>query len=145
MPFLKKIKLESKTKTVEKEKKTEIKKTEEVGKKWFKTEGELTVDIYETKSDIVIQSAVAGVKGEDLDISIENDMLEIRGIREKPEEKSERNYFFQECYWGPFSRKIILPKEVDNSRIRASMKTGILTIKLPKLQRERKRKIKLNK
>lgn len=110
-------------------------------KKWFESEGELTVDVYQTDTDIVIQSAIAGVKGENLDITIENDLVIIRGTREKNIEVEEKNYFHQECYWGSFSRKIILPVEVDPSRAQASMKDGILTIKIPKIEREKKRKI----
>jgi len=113
-------------------------------RKWPKVEGKLPIDIYENELNIIIQAAAAGVKLEDFNISIEDDMLEIQGIREKPEgDKSKKKYFSQECYWGPFSRKIILPKEVDNSRAQATMKEGILTIKLPKLERERKRRIRL--
>ncbi len=103
-------------------------------------EGQLAVDVYQTKNDLVIQSAIAGIKAEDLDISIENDTLIIKGEREKPDEK-EQDYFTQECYWGIFSRKIILPVEVDPSRISAKMKQGILTISLPKIEREKKRKV----
>jgi len=113
-------------------------------KKWLKTEGKLTVDVFETDSEIIVQSAIAGIKPEDFDISIENDVLEIRGTRNNPQEnKQKKNYFFQECYWGPFSRQIILPKEVDNSRTQSSMKEGILTIIIPKLKKERKKKLKL--
>lgn len=137
MVFLKKINIEPGTEASKEA--AELKE-----KKWFKTEGKLTVDVYETSSDIVIQTAIAGVKPEDFDISIEDDMLEIQGVRKKPEEdKSKKKYFSQECYWGPFSRKIILPKEVDNSRTQASIKEGVLTIKIPKLERERRRKIRL--
>ena len=103
-------------------------------------EGQLAVDVFQTKNDLVIQSAIAGIKSEDLDISIENDTLIIKGEREKPDEK-EQDYFTQECYWGIFSRKIILPVEVDPSRISAKMKQGILTISLPKIEREKKRKV----
>ena len=133
MTILKKIKLGTKTK---KEKKTKE-------KKWLKPEGKLTVDVYETDSEIIIQSAVAGVKAEDLDIFVEDDVLEIRGVRECPEEVEGANYFYQECYWGPFSREVILPKEVDNSKIKASMKTGVLVITLPKIEKEKKTKITL--
>jgi len=106
-------------------------------------EGQLTVDVYQTDKEIVIQSAIAGVEPEDLDISIENDMVTIRGIREKPleEEEEERNYFYQECYWGPFSKEIILPAEVDSSRTQASIKQGVLTIRIPKIGIKKKRKI----
>jgi len=109
--------------------------------KWFEQKGELTVDVYQTEDDLVIQSAVAGVRPENLDIVIENDILTIEGNRRKPDEDEEKNYFYQECYWGPFSKRIILQEEVDNSRVEAMMKNGILTIRIPKIQRKRKRKI----
>ena len=109
--------------------------------KWFEQKGELTVDVYQTEDDLVIQSAVAGVRPENLDIVIENDILTIEGNRRKPDEDKEKNYFYQECYWGPFSKRIILQEEVDNSRVEAMMKDGILTIRIPKIQRKRKRKV----
>lgn len=110
-------------------------------KKWFESEGQLTVDVYQTEEEVVIQSAIAGIQPEDLAISIENDMVIIRGNREKPFEKEKRNYFYQECYWGPFSREIILPEEVDSSKAKAGMKQGVLTIRIPKIEREKKKKI----
>lgn len=134
MISLKKIRIKSEPDTPEEPEK----------RKWFNPEGKLMVDVYETSSDIVVQAAIAGVKPEDFDISVEDDMLEIKGSRKNPEEtKSKRNYFFQECYWGPFSRKIILPREVDDSQIKASIKEGILTVKIPKLEKETKKRIKL--
>ena len=119
-------------------------KKESVNKKeWFTQEGQLVVDVYQTEENLVIQTVIAGVKAEDLDISIENDMVIIKGKRERPEETGERNYFCQECYWGPFSRKIILSEEVDPSRVEATMRNGILTLKFPKIQRDKKRKIEI--
>jgi HSP20 family protein len=109
--------------------------------KWFEPEGQLTVDVYQTNGEIVIQTAIAGVKPEELDISIENDMVTIRGARERAFEKEEKNYFYQECYWGRFSREIILPAEVDGPRAEATMKEGILTIRIPKIEKEGKKKI----
>jgi len=114
-------------------------KAAEGKEKWFETEGELAIDVYQTESELVIQSAIAGVKPENLDILIEQDIITIKGSREKPENGGA--YFAQECYWGPFSRKVILPVEIDPNRIEATMKEGILTLKLPKILRERKRKI----
>ncbi|MBU2635091.1 Hsp20/alpha crystallin family protein [Patescibacteria group bacterium] len=108
---------------------------------WLDSEGELTVDVYQTDKEIVIQSAIAGVKPEDLDISIEKDMVIIKGKREKQFEEKEKNYFYQECYWGRFSRKIILPAEVNSSKISASMKNGILCIRIPKIEAKKKTKI----
>jgi HSP20 family protein len=104
-------------------------------------EGQLAIDVYHTDEELVIQSAIAGVKPESIDISIEGDMVTIRGSREKPQEEGVTNYFYQECFWGPFSRQIILSVEVDPSRTQASLKDGILTIRIPRIERERKRKI----
>lgn len=108
---------------------------------WLDSEGELTVDVYQTDKEIVIQSAIAGVEPEDLDISVEKDMVTIKGKREKQFEEKEKNYFYQECYWGRFSRKIILPAEVNSSKISASMKNGILCIRIPKIEGKKKTKI----
>jgi HSP20 family molecular chaperone IbpA len=114
--------------------------TQKDQKGWFETEGQLAIDVYQTEKELVVQSAIAGVKPENLDILIEDDVLTIRGNRERLLEQEE-NYFTQECYWGPFSREIILPVEVDPGRVEAVMKEGILTIRIPKILRERKRKI----
>jgi HSP20 family protein len=104
-------------------------------------EGQLTVDVYQTQDDLVIQSAIAGVKSEDLDISIEADSVLIRGRRVEPPEGEKKNYFYQECFWGPFSRQIILPEETDPGRATAEIKEGVLTIRIPKIERKKKRKI----
>lgn len=99
---------------------------------YFSGEAQLSVDVYENDSDIIIKSTVAGVNPEDLEISISNDLLTIRGSRQQDEEASEDNYYCRECYWGSFSRSIVLPREVDQKKIDATIKNGILTIKLPK-------------
>ncbi|MBU0546763.1 MAG: Hsp20/alpha crystallin family protein [Patescibacteria group bacterium] len=107
---------------------------------WLVPEGQLSVDVYQTKEELVIQSAIAGIKPDSLDISIEGDVVAIKGKREKPNNE-EGDYFTQECYWGQFSREIILPVEVDPNRVKAAMKDGILIIRIPKIFREKKRKI----
>lgn len=109
-------------------------------RKWPEPEGQLAVDVYQTDGELVIQSTIAGVKPEDLDIAAQGDMVTIRGKRENIE-KEEKNYFYQECYWGPFSREIILPVEADTSRAEATMVDGILTIRMPKIEKEKKKKI----
>jgi len=106
-------------------------------------EGQLTLDVFQTPTEIIIKSTIAGVKPEDLDISINNDMVTIRGLREKEEEISQKDYYYQELYWGSFSRSVILPVEVDADEAQASMKNGILTIRLPKADKEKKHKIKV--
>ena len=113
--------------------------------KWFTPKGELVIDVFETESFLIVQSAIAGVKIKDLDIFIENDVLDIEGSREKPNQDEKSNYFYEECYWGSFYRRIILQEEVDNSRTEAIIKNGILTIKMPKIQRKKKRKIIIEK
>ncbi|HRY82704.1 MAG TPA: Hsp20/alpha crystallin family protein [Candidatus Moranbacteria bacterium] len=106
-------------------------------------EGQLTIDVYQTDNDVVIRSTIAGVKPEDLDVSINNDMITIRGERRKDEEVLEENYYYQECYWGSFSRSVILPVDVLPDKIEASMKNGILTIRLPKADNTRTKKIQV--
>jgi len=106
-------------------------------------EGQLTIDVYQTDSDIVIKSTIAGVKPEDLDIQINNDMVTIRGERRKEDEVRDEDYYYQECYWGAFSRSIILPVDVEANKSEAIMKNGILTIRLPKAETAKARKIQV--
>jgi len=105
------------------------------------SEGQLTIDVYQTPSEIVIKSTIAGVKPEDIDITMANDMITIKGTRQKDEEAKEEDYYYQECYWGPFSRSVILPVDVEVDQAQASMKNGILTIRLPKIEKVKTRKI----
>ncbi|HBH46653.1 MAG: hypothetical protein A2445_02610 [Candidatus Jacksonbacteria bacterium RIFOXYC2_FULL_44_29] len=106
-------------------------------------DGQLSVDVYQTDDEIVIKSAVAGVDSENLDISISNDMITIRGTRKQEEEIQRQNYFYQECYWGSFSRSIILPQEIQADAAVAEFKKGILTIRLPKAKQVQKIHIKV--
>lgn len=95
-------------------------------------EGQLSVDVYGTDGEVVIVSTIAGVKPEDIDIAINNDMLTIRGQRTQEKEESVTDYYYQECYWGGFSRSIILPVEVDADNVSASLKNGVLVVRLPR-------------
>jgi len=106
-------------------------------------EGQLTIDVYQTDTDIVIKSTIAGVKPEDLDIQINNDMVTIRGERRKEDEIRDEDYYYQECYWGSFSRSIILPVDVQANKAEAIMKNGILTLRLPKAETAKARKIQV--
>lgn len=107
------------------------------------SEGQLTIDVYQTPSHIIIKSTIAGVKPEDLDITITNDMVTIRGRREKDEEISTEDYYYQECYWGVFSRSVILPVDVQADEAEAALKNGILTIRLPKVEKVKTKKIRV--
>ncbi|MDP3954634.1 MAG: Hsp20/alpha crystallin family protein [bacterium] len=98
-------------------------------------EGTLTVDVYRTGDDVVIKSTIAGVSADELDITINNDMVTIRGSRQPDEKIKESDYDWQELYWGPFSRTVILPEEINVDKAKASIKNGILTIKMPKAKK----------
>lgn len=142
---------EKKDEKESKAKKVEIKSTEKEEEEifsqeesdWFEPQGELAVDVYQTDNEIIIQSTIAGVKPEDLDISIENDTITISGERTNVIEDKGKNYFYQECFWGSFSRQIILPEEVDGSKAEATMKDGVFTLRLPKIERKKANKIKV--
>lgn len=98
-------------------------------------EGQLAVDVYQTKNAIVIRAAIAGVQADDIDISVNNDMVTIKGLRHLDEDVPYQDYLYQECYWGGFSRTIILPVEVKADKVSASLKNGILRVTLPKNER----------
>ncbi len=106
-------------------------------------EGTLTVDVYQDEDYIIVQSTVAGVKDDDLEINITNESVTIRGARERKDEVKEKDYFYQELFWGTFSRSIILPQEVDPENSTATLKNGILTIKMPKMTRGKSKKLKV--
>jgi HSP20 family protein len=121
---------------------------EEVVRKedWAESEpedGQLSVDVYQTKDSVVIKSTIAGVKPEDVDISIENDVITIRGERKQESEVKDDDYFYQECYWGSFSRSIVLPVEVKSDETNASLKNGVLTVVLPKEKKSKSVAVKV--
>lgn len=107
-------------------------------------DGQLTIDVFQTDDDVVIQSTIAGIDPEkDIDISITTDMVTIKGTRSPEQKIKSSDYYYQELYWGPFSRSVILPVDVDTEDAKASYKNGILTIRLPKLEKNRAKKIKV--
>lgn len=106
-------------------------------------EGQLTVDVYDTPSEIVIKTMVAGVKPEDLDVAITRDSVTIRGKREEDRTVSSEDYFHRELYWGSFSRTVVLPQEIDVDEAEAAEKYGMLILRLPKLDKHRQTKLKV--
>ncbi len=106
-------------------------------------EGQLTIDVYQTETEIVIKSTIAGVKPEDLDVSISNDMITIKGERKNEEIVDDNGYYYRECYWGTFSRSVVLPMDVLADKIDAALKNGILTIRLPKADITKTKKIQV--
>lgn len=120
--------------------------TEENYDEWLDNdyeEGQLSIDVYQTPKNLVIKSTIAGVKTNDIDISINNDMLTIRGKREMKEKIDSADYLYRECYWGGFSRSIILPCEVKAEKIDAYLEDGVLTIILPKVKTQKGVSIKV--
>ena len=105
-------------------------------------EGELRVDVYQKNNNIIVKSTIAGAKAEDLDVNVNNEILTIRGKRELDENVADNEYLHRECYWGGFSRSIILPCEVQKGRIKAIIKRGVLTIILPKAIKKKEIKVK---
>jgi HSP20 family protein len=104
-------------------------------------EGQLTIDVYQTDEEIIVKSTIAGVGSANLDVTLNGDMLTIKGERKRDQTVRDEDYFYQECYWGAFSRSVILPMDVEEDKIKASLKDGILTVRLPKAHKEKTRKI----
>lgn len=100
-------------------------------------EGQLAVDVCETDDEIVLRSAIAGVNREDLDVFLHNDMLTVRGVRNAQDEPGGR-YLVRECHWGQFSRSVILPADINPEGISALLKDGVLTVRMPKVERSKK-------
>ncbi len=106
-------------------------------------DGQLAIDMFQTPSEIVVKTMVAAVKPEDLDISITRDMVTIKGKREEAHEYAHDDFFHKELYWGTFSRSIILPQEIEVEGAEATNKNGLLTIHLPKLDKNKQAKVKV--
>jgi HSP20 family protein len=106
-------------------------------------DAQLTLDMYQTPTEVVVHSMVAGVKPEDLDINITREMVTIKGKREKHSTVRDDDFFAKELYWGSFARTILLPQEVDVDKADATLKNGLLTIKLPKINKERSSNVKV--
>lgn len=107
------------------------------------SEGQLPVDVHQTGGDIIIRAFVAGVRPDELSISISRDMVEIGGSRMEREQVASADYFTRELFWGSFSRTIMLPQEIDVEASTASAKDGLLTIILPRLDKAKQTKLRV--
>lgn len=105
--------------------------------------GQLAVDVYETREKLVVKARTAGVNKNDLDVSISDNQLTVRGTLSSGAEEGVENYFLQECYWGEFSRTIALPVPVKEEEIEAVLKDGVLTISFGKVQQDTVKKIQV--
>lgn len=109
-------------------------------------EGQLSVDVYQTDYDLLIIAPVAGTSADQLNISITDDVITIKGRRDMPQrdQLKEAESYIEECFWGPFSRSIVLPTAVDTNHVEAHFKNNVLSIRIPKTERIRTRVIKIN-
>jgi len=107
------------------------------------SEGQLPVDVYQTASEIVIRTFIAGVRPDELNVSISRDMVTVEGAREEHASVSESDYFHHELFWGSFSRTVLLPQEIDVDNASAGAKDGLLTIILPKLDKAKQTKLRI--
>lgn len=133
-------------KDMEDEAPVETKNTKPESKSWVEDEpdeAELTVDVYQTRDDIVVQTMVAGVRPEDVEITVGRDVVTLRGKREENRTIDDDDYFVKELYWGKFSRTLNLPAEVEPEEVEATEKHGLLTIKMQKVDKEKKSTIKV--
>ncbi len=120
------------------------KPSKEGNEEWLNDfEGQLNIDMYQTKDNVIIKSTIAGVRPEDIDITVANDMVTVKGSRKKEENIVNDDYFYQECYWGNFSRSVIIPVDIDSESIEADLKDGILTVIIPKAAKAKTKKVKV--
>jgi HSP20 family protein len=120
--------------------------TEDVADEWNEDEpvaGQLAVDVYETREKLMVKGRVAGVNKSDLDVSISDNTLTIKGTLSAGNEDDVENYFLQECYWGEFSRSLVLPVPVKEEEIEAVLKDGVLTISFAKMKQDTIKKIEI--
>ena len=115
------------------------------GEDWFSDyEGQLTVDVYQTDNELVVKSTIAGVKPEDIHVSLNNDMLTIKGERKAESEVKEEDYYCCESSYGSFSRSIAVPSNVDAKKIEASYEDGVLEVIIPKAPEVKPKKISVS-
>lgn len=105
--------------------------------------GQLPIDVYQTPDEIIVRTFVAGVRPDELNVSISRDMVVIEGSREEREQVVDSDYFSRELFWGSFSRTVLLPQEVDVDASTATAKDGLLTLVLPKLDKTRQTKLRV--
>ncbi|HPW34332.1 MAG TPA: Hsp20/alpha crystallin family protein [Candidatus Paceibacterota bacterium] len=106
-------------------------------------EGHLMIDVYQTAETIIIESAIAGITADELDIAITPESVTIKGERKRKEKVKKDDYLYQECFWGKFTRSIILPQEIDPDKSQAALKDGVLKITLPKVSKTKSKRVRV--
>ena len=125
--------------------KKEVQKKGKEEEGWFEEyEGQLAIDAYQTNDAVVVKAPIAGVKPADIEISITDEVMTVRGHRRQEATIEQADFFVQECYWGSFSRSFVLPVPVDADKAQASLKDGILTLTIPKQEKSKTRLIQVS-
>jgi len=106
-------------------------------------EGQLSVDIYQNDEMLIILAPISGCSMDDIELTITDDVLSIKGRRALDPDIDTDNFFTKECFWGTFSRAIVLPTKTDTAKILAKFENGILRVEIPKVETERTRKIEI--
>jgi HSP20 family protein len=119
-------------------------KNEEPWMNKVEDEGQLAVDVFQTEDALVLVAPIAGVSDANLEVSITDEIIAVRGTRTQPENVAQEAYFVQECYWGSFSRSYVLPVAVDPDAASAQLKDGLLTIRIPRVEKSKTRILKIN-
>jgi HSP20 family protein len=116
------------------------------GEEWMdeETEGQLSIDVYQDEHSVYVMAPIAGVKAGDVDISITDEVITIKGERKAGHDAPEESHFTRECYWGPFSRSYVLPIAVDSENARATLKDGLLRVQIPKDAKVKTKVIPIN-
>ncbi|MFA5995617.1 MAG: Hsp20/alpha crystallin family protein [Patescibacteria group bacterium] len=105
-------------------------------------EGQLAVDVYQDAKNLYVKAIIGGIRPEDIEIHLNNDLLTVKGKRIKPDaDVAPEQYYIQECFWGGFSRSIILPVDVLSDRVEATIEHGVLSLTLPKSKRPKNTRI----
>ena len=107
------------------------------------TEGQLAIDVYQDEENIYILAPIAGTASADVNVSITDEIVSIRGERKSGHKASDEEHFVQECYWGPFSRTFVLPIAVSSDKAKATLKDGLLQITIPKDSRSKTKSLKI--
>jgi len=105
--------------------------------------GELAIDVFDDGDNIVIKAPMAGVKAENLELSLADDTIGIKGTRHAEHKEKDVNHLVQECYWGAFERTYTLPVPVESEKAKATLKDGLLTVTIPKSQQKRAKVIEV--
>jgi HSP20 family protein len=111
---------------------------------WFdEADGQVALDVYQTEDNVILKAPIAGVKESDLELTVTDEVVTIKGTRSDMHAESRDAYFLEECYWGSFSRSYVLPVAVDADRAQAVLQAGLLTITIPKLEKSKARTIQV--